>query len=251
VIPLADVSAALLACGDYSQRRRGGRFQFASNSKKDALRQMFVNAGGTASVATKATLMGMLDGLSDANGAQVLDGLRAMVDRYLAGQEHLQRFDWRYYLVKYPEMREGDSGIYVRSEEGRGFGLCMMYKERMSSYYRDPYLFALFKRSGALPDQEIEDPWHTGYDTEVRWLNFMNSGIRLTCRWDGFALTGPPDELGRTDLAPIFAKHQVDSTTWFLPIPQETIGEAVYDLQDRVLVGSSLVRDLLSVLRQG
>ena len=69
----------------------------------------------------------------------------------LPSRSALRQFDWRYYLVKYKDMREGDSGIYVGSDGAMGFGLCMLDKERLSSNYRDPYLFAIFKHSGAGP----------------------------------------------------------------------------------------------------
>src|SRR5208283_4033422 len=89
------------------------------------------------------------------------------------------------------EMREGDSGIYVGSEGKMGFGLCMLYKERLSSNYRDPYLFAVFKRSGAKQDQDVKDLWHTGYETKERWITLVKSGVRLTCRIGGFGLSEP------------------------------------------------------------
>jgi hypothetical protein len=99
------------------------------------------------------------------------------------------RFNWRYYLVQYDEMRMGDSGLYVGPEDGsKGFDLCMMIKQQMNSNYRDPYLYAVFKRSGAVAKVDVEDPWHTGYETQERWLTLRTSGARLRCLPEGFVL---------------------------------------------------------------
>ena len=57
----------------------------------------------------------------------------------------------------------GDSGLYVGPEDGgKGFDLCMMIKQQMNSNYRDPYLYAVFRRSGAVAKVDVEHPWHTG-----------------------------------------------------------------------------------------
>ena len=69
----------------------------------------------------------------------------------------------------------------------------MMTKQRMTSYYRDPYLYAVFKRSGAVVNVDVEEPRHTGYETEERWLTFSRSGARLRCLPEGFVLSPPPD----------------------------------------------------------
>ncbi|MDM8523008.1 hypothetical protein QUF80_06500 [Desulfococcaceae bacterium HSG8] len=50
-----------------------------------------------------------------------------------------KNMDWRYYLVKYPAMREGASGRYAISPSG--YSVCMR------GYYRDPYLLAVWRTS--------------------------------------------------------------------------------------------------------
>lgn len=58
----------------------------------------------------------------------------------LESQEHASALDWRWYFVRYPEMRTGRSGIYASPTGVLGYRVCMLDKKAMSSYYRDPFL---------------------------------------------------------------------------------------------------------------
>ena len=40
-----------------------------------------------------------------------------------------KRLDWRYYLVKYDGMREGESGIYYAADGELGYSLIMLRQE--------------------------------------------------------------------------------------------------------------------------
>jgi hypothetical protein len=242
-VPLLEVSAALLACGDYSQQFSRGRFQFGSKSRGQIWRQLFTNTASKDLNATKSALMQMLDALIKAGNGPIRERLRGIVESYLDKQTQIQRFDWRYYLVRYDEMREGKSGIYVGSEGVMGFSLCMLDKERLSSYYRDPYLYAVFKHSGAVLDRDIGNLWYTGYDTEERWMKLVKSGAQLTCRKEGFSLSEPTCEAYRETFAEVIKKHNVDNTL-LLQIPQVTSNGVLYDTIDRVQAGALLVRDL-------
>lgn len=119
----------------------------------------------------------------------------------------------------------------------------MLYKERLSSNYRDPYLFAVFKRSGAKQDQDVKDLWHTGYETKERWITLVKSGVRLTCRIGGFGLSEPSNVACHDAFAQVVEKHKVDATL-SLQIPQVISDGVLYDTVDRVQVGAALVRDL-------
>lgn len=244
-VPFPEVSAAFLACGDYSQKRRWDRFQFGSRkSSSNVWRQLLTNTGSDEFKATKSVLMQMLDALNSSVNLSIQESLQDIVNRYLASQEEAQQFDWRYYLVKYDEMRDGQSGLYVSSKGVMAFDLCMLDKVQLNSYYRDPYLFAVFKRSGAVKGQDVEDPWHYGYESHGRWMTLIKSGVRLTCRKEGFLLSEPSRDADRAIFTQITTQHHIGANL-ILRIPQVEIGGVLYDTQDRVQAGAKLVQDLI------
>ena len=101
-------------------------------------------------------------------------------------------------------MREGETGLYVVPEHGEmGFDLCMMRTQRMTGYYRDPFLYAVFTRSKAVVNVDVEDPWHTGHQTKERWLTLRRSGVRLRCQPEGFIVSPPLDGAFRDALAEV------------------------------------------------
>jgi hypothetical protein len=246
-VPLLEVSAALLACGDYSQRKGSNRFQFGSWRRKDVWRQLLTGTSSSDFSNTSGTLMRMLDAIGEAADGPIRTRLRDVVNAYVAEQVSAGRFDWRYYLVNYDEMRIGDSGLYVGPEDGgKGFDLCMMTKQQMNSYYRDPYLYAVFKRSGAVANVDVEEPRHIGHQTGERWLALSRSGARLRCRLEGFVLSPPQDGVYRDAFAEVVEKHSVDANL-MLRIPQVLKEGALYDTQDRVQIGAALIRDLVAM----
>ena len=246
-VPLLEISAALLACGDYSQRKRTNRYQFGSATRKDVWRQLFTGTPSSDFSNTSGALMRMLDAIGRTADAPVQTRLRDVVNAYLAAQDRACLYDWRYYLVRYDEMRVGDSGLYVGPEnEGKGFDLCMMIKQQMNSNYRDPYLYAVFTRSGAVANVDIEDPWYTGYQTEERWLTLSRSGARLRCRPEGFVLNPPQDGAYRDAFAGVVKKQNIDAGLT-LRIQQVSKDGVLYDTQDRVQIGAALVRDLVAM----
>ena len=64
----------------------------------------------------------------------------AVTGAWLSGRESSKVFDWRYYLVKYPSMRGGATGIYYGVDGKLGYSMCMLRTRRLSGYYRDPIL---------------------------------------------------------------------------------------------------------------
>ena len=64
---------------------------------------------------TKAALETLLDALGTSDDGAIDSAFARVTERYLAAQEAERAFDWRYYLVKYEEMRTGKSGIYAGS----------------------------------------------------------------------------------------------------------------------------------------
>jgi hypothetical protein len=71
----------------------------------------------------------------------VLVGRDGPVADRVAGAE----LNWRCYLLRYPCMREGNSGIYYGADHALGYELTMLRKNVQHSWYRDPYLSAIWR----------------------------------------------------------------------------------------------------------
>jgi len=238
--PVAEAKAALLACGDYSQRNRTGKFQFASDSR-EVWRDLLTKNGSPDFPKTQAALQTLLDAVAASDDGQVQHRLRGVVDGYLADRQQARAFDWRYYLVKYDEMRTGDTGLYAGSNGEMGFSVCMLRKSQMNSYYRDPFLFAIYKRSGAQVQKDAVDPWFYGFDE--RWLELGSNGAQIRCVTGGFLVKPPTLASCGAAFVGAVAKYNVDADG-LVPVPQETKGGELCDTDDRVELGVRLLADL-------
>jgi hypothetical protein len=250
-LPVREIGAALLACGDYSQEVLPGRFQFGSTdaSHLGVWRELLTSparAGFTKK--TSAVLLLLLDKLADTPGSSVVDRLRSVADSYLKEQETSKLFDWRYYLVKYAPMRSGSSGLYVSSSGTMGFDLCMMHKWQLNSYYRDPYLLAVIRESAAKEGVDVEKLKHYGWDgyhQDGRWIGLVRSGEKaMSCLNDGYQLYAPADQRQLAVFGPVVRDFGV-GVGLLLQIKQEFIGGRAYDLEDRIQAGAKLLRGLL------
>lgn len=121
----------------------------------------------------------------------------SITTEFLADRRNAKHFDWRFYLAAYDEMREGRTGIYygehLRTTGTWNYSMCMLRTDSLtgSAYYRDPFLLAVWKRSGV--GEAVRDPWFRGYETEPRWLRLTASEGGIRCVSDGFELSPPLD----------------------------------------------------------
>jgi hypothetical protein len=231
------LTAALLACGDYAQWSPDRRFYyFGARRNAEPWRELFVrNRPGTAN--TRTALMTLLDRVA-AHAAPADDALADIARGWLATREAEGCYDWRTCLVKYPAMREGDSGIYAVAPKAMAYDACMLDKERMYSNYRDPWLHAIrrLSRVGA----EVEESLFTGYEHFERWMVLPRSGVALRCTGEGIRLR-PPTVEGKADAyATVCAASRV--TDHLLEIPTR----AGVDTEDRVALGAALLRSLVA-----
>lgn len=242
------ICAALLACGEYQQRTRNGRFQFGSpkSSQLETWRNLLTNASIDH---TKAALLQMLDDFGQACGSSAKERLQAVANDYLVKQERAGKLDWRYYLVKYPSMRSGDSGLYVSAKGSMGFDLCMLHKTQLNSNYRDPYLLAVIDASDAREGYDVAENWHYGWDgyrQEQRWIELSRSGEKvISCREDGFQLLAPEDVAELAIFNAVCSKHEINSDL-VLRVPQLLKEDETYDLRDRIEAAASLLKDLIT-----
>ncbi|MBP0622885.1 DUF262 domain-containing protein [Cupriavidus consociatus] len=242
LLPL--ITGALLAAGDYAIRVRGRFFLFGSSRNLAPWRDVFSATWREDMGATREALSRLLDHVAARGEASVPDALQGFVDDYLSRCEQAQRHDWRYYFVKYDAMREGASGRYVGIDGRLGYSVCMLDKQQMNSYYRDPYLHAVRIHSGAHDD--LVDKDFTGYETVPRWMPLKKSDIALRAVAEGFHVQVPSSVDGEA-ARHVLAAHGATPTDgrWLLSIPQAPSSDGPVDTVDRVQRGAALVRALV------
>jgi hypothetical protein len=140
-------------------------------------------------------------------------------------------------------MRTGDSGLYAGSNGEMGFSVCMLRKSQMNSYYRDPFLFAIYQRSGAQVQKDAVDPWFYGFAADERWLELGSNGAQIRCVTGGFVVKAPTLASCGAAFERVVAKYNVDADG-LVPVPQETKEGELCDTDDRVELGVRLLTDL-------
>lgn len=160
----SDAAGALLTIGEYERAR--GRdpqntrsFQFATPDRayRDVWRLLLTGATRKGLEPTRRVLADFLDNITYRN-SPLAETLKDMQSEWLAEREATNEFDWRYYMVKYPDMRSGGSGIYFAEGGKLGYSLCNLRggMTQMNSRYRDPYLLSIWRELGE--PSEVEDP---------------------------------------------------------------------------------------------
>jgi hypothetical protein len=248
-----DLLGALLSVGEYQRQRANTRpFLFGTDSKRhdNAWRELLTGASSDALRSIREVFGALLDRIANA-ATGLSDTLTVITNEFLLQCAEETKFDWRYYMVKYPSMREdGSSTYYAEPEEGNvrtsmGYSLCMLRAggRALNGYYRDPYLLAI---SREVEVGVVEDKWFMGYETEPRRLPLVKSGVALRCVVRGFELSAPPVdqytevfEAACTDLGVVAGG--------LLAVPQVSIDSRPVDTIDRVQRGAELVRHLVAL----
>lgn len=244
------LTGALLACGEY-QRSRGlsmRSFLFGTGSKgnENTWRELLAGASRDRLRPTREALARLLDEVTNSKPqvGECLDDLRA---QWLVAREAALLFDWRYYFVRYDSMREGKSGIYFGTDGRLGYAVCMLDRTQLNSVYRDPYLLALWRESGA--GDRAKDPWFTGYETTPRWLRLTQSDVGIRSVDRGWALQSPAsdDLVQLTAFEAVVARHHLakEDDEWLLVVSQELSAGQAVDTVDRIQVGADLLKDLV------
>ena len=240
------LTGALLAQGDYSRsvknRGTGHRFaDFGSAKSKETWSYLFRGKKETRLV---DTLMALFDKV--AAHPNDLNCLASISEKFLQNSQAQPNkvLDWRYYFVKYPEMRDGDSGRYAISLTG--YGVCMFNKWQMNSYYRDPYLLAVVQSSAVATDKISNNckwkdwPWFYGNETEPRSIVLNASGIQIQCVDLGWQLSMIP-----TDPAQLAALNVVCAVYKMQNYLCQVTQVNGVDSEDRVELGARLLRELV------
>jgi hypothetical protein len=241
----------LLAAGDYSRRINHRFLQLGSGFERSKWREEILTGSSRAHLSVVRGPLGrLLDAIAEREG-DLRVALESFTSGWLNGQSAEAGLDWRWYFVRYPEMREGRSGIYASPTGTLGYSVCMLDKKAMSSYYRDPYLSAILQQSGiaeaavegAVAQHWAGGPWFTGYETGARWMRLRASGTAMQCVQDGLLLRAPEAPAHAEAFERVCVGHGIGSDLR-LKIPQVAVDGRQLDTKDRVQLGAALVRDL-------
>jgi len=245
---LSAITAALLASGDYGMRIRERFFDFGSSRNLGPWRVVFTGASREELTPTREALAKLLEQVASRGTASLDDVLGRVAQDFLATREQAERFDWRYYFVKYAAMRDGASGRYAGHAGQLGYSICMLDKLQMNSNYRDPYLHAARLLSGVA--REILDPDFTGYESVPRWMPLRKSNIALRAVQGGFHVRFPEglDPAMQASAEEILATHGASAHegVWMLAIPQSAQTEGSIDTIDRVQRVAQLQKALVN-----
>ena len=244
--PFHGVSAALLAKGHEGRAyrvRNGYRFTYLGATKrrqtglwKDHWRARFNEHPHPSSIA----LMALLDDMASGKTAQTV------VEEFINAPATPK--NWRYYLAKYHAMRSPQlefTGNYVIAT-GTGYAMCIPKTDSCDSrsYHHDAYLLALVQEAGIAPEHIGNDGWprcFPGDQTEERHLRLRRSELQLRCLDGGWGLSNLPTQADQYQaFEQVASKHQI--TNGLCPIPQAN----GVDTQDRIVIGSALLRDLVA-----
>jgi hypothetical protein len=241
------LTGALLATGEYQRDYPDSdRHRFGSPNTEGVWRSLLVDRGDRAALERVRTVLRSLLDRVAATTEDTQTFLAAIADEFTAARIATSHHDWRYYLVRYPAMREGNSGIYYGADGKLGYEITMLRKTVQRSWYRDAYLYATWCEAGR--PEEVEDPWFYGYSTTPRWMTLTRSGTGLRNTAAGLSLQIPATPHTRAALQTVC--RAVGATAldggWLLPIPQTVHGGERIDSVDRVQVAADLLRRLVS-----
>lgn len=250
----SELLASLLAVGEYQRRRTGGRpFLFGTDSKQheSAWRNLLTGPSRDELQPTRRVLAAFLDRVAASPEVPLAEVLREITKEYLSRCEVQARFDWRYYMVKYPSMRENGSSTYfaerLEDEEQTtmGYSLCMLQANgtTVGGYYRDPYLLTIWRELNNTAD--VEDKWFTGHESLARRLPLKRSGASIRCIPAGFELTPPSLNADAERFASACADIGVDSTNC-VRVPQVEVDGHRVDTVDRIQKAADILRRLLA-----
>ncbi|HHU11589.1 MAG TPA: DUF262 domain-containing protein [Intrasporangiaceae bacterium] len=243
------LTGALLATGDYQQLRRhwdAWRFGSSVPSQERIWREVLTDLARDDVATTGDVLAEFLDGLAE-SGLGVSDYCQQTMADWLRERGERSHLDWRYYVVKYPAMRSGASGLYFGVDRVLGYSMVMMRKRRLYSHYDDPVVTQLIQSSDV--GSRIIMPVFTGPATKPRWLRLLNSNVGIRSVERGYEIQGTEDPTLVDAYAELCARHGVgtqEDGSLLLPVPQRRTDEGWVDTVDRIDIGVAFIRDLVA-----
>ncbi|WP_081647853.1 DUF262 domain-containing protein [Butyrivibrio sp. VCB2006] len=136
------IDCALLTMGNYLQKEKNEwRYQLGSKKMPKAWTNLFHRSSAEGFETTKTSLRMLLskfDSFSD-------DKLKKLISDFLKEREKNQRYDWKYYYIKYEVFRTGRYGKYSWDNlTGKPYEMVAMWTERnLSQNSYQPFLKAI------------------------------------------------------------------------------------------------------------
>ena len=134
------VDCAMMSIGFYGQLENNWRFQIGSGKNVIAWRNLFHRSRRKGFEETGRILLKLLSAADKPDDNQ----LSRMAADYLAGCEQKQKFDWRYYYIKYREFRPERFGKYGNLHQTLSlYNLRVMVTEwKISEWSYNPFMKA-------------------------------------------------------------------------------------------------------------
>lgn len=267
------VAAALLAADDYTDRGYVVRRLVPARQHDRRWREVLTGTlpRSSNSPVTRA-LQALLACVSEAEHANdaLFDGL--LVQPFLTGRSSVNWFDWRYYFVAYPSMRESAQGCYspAKVDGAVRMGYVVRRHHNVEWAYRDtdPYLDAVCATVGEEMATRLTREQSELVDSG-QWLRLEETGITVASRQDGWRIYLPEGQPDNIDVQSIFSAFGVEqgvneigadepgvSVFWHLPIRQtDSVPEGIepprmrevgmVDIEDRVARAADFISALL------
>jgi hypothetical protein len=231
------VAAALLAADDYTDRGYVVRRLVPARQHDRRWREVLTGTlpRSTDSPVNRA-LHAVLTYVSETEqaAAELLDG--SLVQPFLTGRSSASWFDWRYYFVAYPSMRESAQGCYspskVDGEVRMGYVVRRHHNVEWAYRDTDPYLDAVCAKVGEEMAIRLTREQSELVDSG-QWLRLEESGITVASRQDGWRIYLPEGQPDNIEVQSAFSAFGVEpfvneievgepgiSVFWHLPIIQ-------------------------------
>ena len=238
--PYSQVAGALLALGHEGRGvKRNGGYRLAhlgAPKKSEPWENLFRARKGEKPHPSTSSLMALLD---------QKDMPAAVMERLSSDPDTAK--DWRYYMVKYPAMRTGESGSHVIGP-GEGYAMCMLRGEFCDnrSYHYDSYLYALVVAAG-IPKDRIgnDNKWplcFSGDGSGIRELELRNSGLKVQCVDGGWQFSHLPSDAAQRQLFDAVMQKHPRYQNGLYAVPQSK----GCDTEDRIALGAQLLQELVA-----
>lgn len=166
------IDCALMAKGDYGQREKNGRYQYASRDNLQTWRDLFHKSNNISGFEnTKSILLKLLESNSDFNDSKLDEIIKSFTDKC----ENEKLFPWSYYYVKYDVFRplSGYGKFHKEADKTRYLFLVMQTQCNESSSSYMPYLKAADEKN---------------LDTESHGRRLRYKDKYITCENDAYVI---------------------------------------------------------------
>ena len=137
--PYLEIHRAMLAIGDYTQND-SNRYYMGNHNKATWSQLLHKSRNrNNSEEKTMSVLRALLQRIKD---GEKLDDI---IKKYLSEKEEMNKYDWRYYFVKYPDMLRGADGELTWDESNR-YICTTLNKHQFNGQHWNPFLNVIYKK---------------------------------------------------------------------------------------------------------